>query len=345
MCTRPPLDAGGDCGGGSGTHGGGSFTIDISAMIDNDLPVWEQAGGAYASGFASKGLDGSFDAGDEYMLTRFRSGVHLGTHIDMPSHFLADEFKADNTVEKADLRQLMGLVLVVEVPRGSNITAQVLSDLNIPAGTERVIFKTDNTARRLMHARAFDTSYTGFATDGARYLVANTSVRTVGIDYISIARNSLADISISTPSSWETVYLVDSHEPSPLGMRDLVANTSVRRVGIDAILIVRYEDNTPTHVALLSAHVMVVEGLVLDAVSPGWYAMACLPPKLKAAEGAPARCVLSNVPDTGHEAHGEEYEGYGDDDAYYPDEECAGDGEWGWGYDPNDDNAAYEYWS
>ena len=38
-----------------------------------------------------------------------------------------------------------------------------------------------------MHQRAFDSSYTGFTADGAKYLAENTNVKTIGIDYLSIA--------------------------------------------------------------------------------------------------------------------------------------------------------------
>ncbi len=31
-----------------------------------------------------------------------------GTHIDMPSHFVKEEYKSGNTVEKVDLELLMG---------------------------------------------------------------------------------------------------------------------------------------------------------------------------------------------------------------------------------------------
>lgn len=60
--------------------------------------------------------------GDNCMVSQITSVVHVGTHIDMPSHFIHAEWMAGNTVEKADLKKLVGHAWVVEVPAGSNIT-------------------------------------------------------------------------------------------------------------------------------------------------------------------------------------------------------------------------------
>jgi kynurenine formamidase len=65
--------------------------------------------------------------------------------------------------------------------------AEALESLHIPQGTQRVIFKTANTDRRLMLQQAFDTSYTAFTREGAEWLIAHTDVRLVGIDYLSVA--------------------------------------------------------------------------------------------------------------------------------------------------------------
>jgi arylformamidase len=43
---------------------------------------------------------------------------------------------------------------------------------------------------------------------------------------------------------------------------------------------------------LLSAGVLILEGLDLGAVTPGRYHLACLPLKLVGSDGVPARAVL-----------------------------------------------------
>ncbi|MBA0815616.1 hypothetical protein Gohar_000376, partial [Gossypium harknessii] len=62
-----------------------------------------------------------------------------------------------------------------------------VQSLNIPRGVHRVLFKTLNTDRRLMHRREFASDFTGFKKDGAQWLVDNTDIKLVGIDYLSIS--------------------------------------------------------------------------------------------------------------------------------------------------------------
>ena len=69
----------------------------------------------------------------------------------------------------------------------------------------------------------------------------------------------------------------------------------VKLVGIDYLSIAPFGDSAPTHKILLSAGVIVVEGLNLSEVSQGRYTLYCLPLKLKGADGAPARAVLFGV--------------------------------------------------
>ncbi len=64
-------------------------------------------------------------------------------------------------------------------------------------------------------------------------------------------------------------------------------------VGIDYLSVDRYEDESlPVHHILLKNDVLILEGIDLDAVSPGRYWLICLPLKIKDAEAAPVRAVL-----------------------------------------------------
>jgi arylformamidase len=72
----------------------------------------------------------------------------------------------------------------------------------------------------------------------------------------------------------------------------------VRLVGIDYLSVEKFgSDDFETHLTLLSAGVVIVEGLDLRAVAPGRYDLACLPLKLAAGsgDGAPARAVLRTL--------------------------------------------------
>nr|GMD05118.1 cyclase-like protein 2 isoform X2 [Ipomoea batatas] len=129
----------------------------------------------------------SMKNGSDYNLSELRLCVHAGTHVDAPGHMYQNYFDQGFDVDTLDLRVLNGPALVVDVPRDKNLTAEVMKSLNIPRGVKRVLFRTLNTDRRLMWKKGFDTSYVGFMEDGAQWLVDNTDIKLVGIDYLSVA--------------------------------------------------------------------------------------------------------------------------------------------------------------
>ncbi len=72
-----------------------------------------------------------------------------------------------------------------------------------------------------------------------------------------------------------------------------IAERGVRLVGVDYLSVQRFHDQEPaTHVTLLQAGVVVIEGLNLSEVAPGAYDLYCLPLKLVGADGAPSRTIL-----------------------------------------------------
>lgn len=75
-----------------------------------------------------------------------------------------------------------------------------------------------------------------------------------------------------------------------------VMEQGIRLVGIDYLSIQRYNDPPDTHLILLKAGVVIVEGLDLSRVVPGRYELCCLPMKLAGVEAAPARAVLLPPP-------------------------------------------------
>lgn len=77
----------------------------------------------------------------------------------------------------------------------------------------------------------------------------------------------------------------------------LLADAGVKLVGIDYISAEQYAAKAPrTHQILLGKGIPIVEGLMLDSVSPGDYDLIVLPLKVAGHEGAPARAVLRRRP-------------------------------------------------
>jgi arylformamidase len=67
----------------------------------------------------------------------------------------------------------------------------------------------------------------------------------------------------------------------------------VRVVGVDYLSVEQFKKaGAPAHRALLSAGVVIIEGLNLSEAEPGFYEMYCLPLRIAGGDGAPARVVL-----------------------------------------------------
>jgi arylformamidase len=95
---------------------------------------------------------------------------------------------------------------------------------------------------------------------------------------------------------WETdEFVKDFVYISEDGARFLVER-GVRSVGVDYLSVAGfYKDTVETHVVLLQAGIWLIEGLDLRGIEPGRYDLVCLPIKLLAADGAPARAIMRAV--------------------------------------------------
>lgn len=208
-------------------------TYDITLTISSELPTWP--------GDPRVELERvrKIEEGSNANVSRVEMGVHTGTHVDAPFHFLQDGI----TVDKLDLSLLAGRAYVLHLPDVDVITASVLEAAQIPPRTRRVLFKTRNSDYWSRGDSEFQTDFVGLSEDGAEYLVRR-GVKLVGIDYLSVAP---------------------------------------------------YKQSRPTHEKLLSAGVVIVEGLDLSEVSQGRYTIYCLPLKLANSDGAPARAILIGV--------------------------------------------------
>ncbi|ESQ53586.1 hypothetical protein EUTSA_v10025961mg [Eutrema salsugineum] len=157
--------------------------FDISHRYTSDMPSWDSSEGlGRFLWLAASMKNGSLANNSEMKIP-----THTGTHVDSPGHVYDSYYDAGFDVDSLDLQVLNGPALLVDVPRNKNITADVMKSLHIPKGVRRVLFRTLNTDRRLMFKKEFDTSYVGFMKDGAQWLVDNTDIKLVGIDYLSVA--------------------------------------------------------------------------------------------------------------------------------------------------------------
>lgn len=119
--------------------------------------------------------------GDPANVSVIHFGVHSGTHVDAPAHFIAGGSK----VCSLPLESLIGEAEVVEVANDVlMIDARFVSE-NCAGGSQRILFKTRNSAFWGNSHTGFRKDYTYLDPDAATLLV-ELGVKLVGIDYLSV---------------------------------------------------------------------------------------------------------------------------------------------------------------
>lgn len=204
--------------------------IDISIPLNMETPVWE---GTNAPNIVQTGF---MEKGDKSNLSEVKMGLHAGTHVDAPLHFVAD----GKSIDHVDLEKFCGRVYVAEIRGATNITAELLDAAGIPEDAERLLLKTDNCAIWEKGSSGFVRDYAALDLSGAEW-VASRGMKLVGADYLSA-----------------TVF----------------------------------EGIEKSHAVLLGAEVVLLEGITLNHVEPGWYELICLPLFISGAEASPVRAVL-----------------------------------------------------
>ena len=174
------------------------------------------------------------DRGDPATVSQLSLGVHTGTHVDAPVHFI----QGASGVDECSIDAMIGPARVIEVLGKETCTAQDLAAHDIRAG-ERLLLRTNNSTH-VWKVDDFVEDYAYLDTSAARML-AERRVQMVGIDYLSIGRG---------------------------------------------------KDGPEVHRILLSAGVVIVEGLDLSRVDAGSYDVVCLPIKILGGDGAPARVAV-----------------------------------------------------
>jgi arylformamidase len=157
--------------------------IDISIPLSESTPVFP------GDPRVSISLDMQIADGEPYNFSTVSMGVHTGTHVDAPWHFLEDGGK----LEQVPLNALVGPAKVYDLTGVERITESSLADLDIQRG-ERVLFKTDNS-ELWSKTNAVASDYVALTEDAAHFLIQR-QVQTVGIDYLSVDEPHRADFPV-----------------------------------------------------------------------------------------------------------------------------------------------------
>ena len=146
--------------------------IDVSRRIKTGMTVWPGDDGVTIE------LNSSIKMGDPCNVSSMHMGLHTGTHIDAPRHFL----DGMEDIASLDLSKYIGYVKVFELNVSECITADDIKELYIEEG-DAVFFKTSNSD--ISNVEEFRKDYIYIDKSASEFLVEK-GVKTVGIDYLSI---------------------------------------------------------------------------------------------------------------------------------------------------------------
>ena len=150
---------------------------DVTVPVSNELPTWPSDPAVEISDFRS------FAAGDGVNVSMLNLGAHTGRHVDAPAHFIEGAAK----VESLPLDALIGEAIVIEVPEDFPAIDEEFVKQNYVPGSERVLFKTRNSAFWSEAEPQFHTDFTYLDLTAAKWLVEQ-GIKLVGIDYLSIEK-------------------------------------------------------------------------------------------------------------------------------------------------------------
>ncbi|MCC6991235.1 MAG: cyclase family protein [Acidobacteria bacterium] len=173
--------------------------VDLSHTYDATTVFWPTA----ETYRLDKVADGMTPGGYYYAANNFFSSEHGGTHLDAPIHFA----RGAQSVEQVPLERLFGEAYVIDVVAQASANADHQVSVEDIAAAERaqgpipptaiVLLRTGFSTRWPDAARYLGTAergeaaaaklhFPGLRPDAARWLVANRTLKAIGIDTASI---------------------------------------------------------------------------------------------------------------------------------------------------------------
>jgi len=147
--------------------------IDVSVHIREGMVIWP--------GEAKLQIERrrSMERGDRGNNSSIHMGVHTGTHMDAPRHSIAK----GKSIDQMPIDAGIGPARVIEITDKESIKAEELKQYDLKQG-ERILFKTRNS-QRCWRNDSFVADFV-YITRDAALLLADSGVRLVGIDYLSV---------------------------------------------------------------------------------------------------------------------------------------------------------------
>ncbi|HKB66564.1 MAG TPA: cyclase family protein [Pyrinomonadaceae bacterium] len=121
--------------------------------------------------------------GNHANVSSINFGLHSGTHVDAPAHFIEGGAKVDSM----PLDSLLGEAEVIEVAPHIDVIDKGFVAAHCLSRSQRVLFKTRNSVYWGDTERGFHEDYVYIDPDAASWLV-ESGVKLVGIDYLSVEK-------------------------------------------------------------------------------------------------------------------------------------------------------------
>lgn len=153
---------------------------DVTVPISETVPIYE------GDPRVEIDISSAIAKGDSANVSQVCFGVHTGTHVDAPNHFI----DGTRRIDQLDLDKLIGKCRVISIDESIDaIEPQHLGDLT---NVERILFKSRNSAFWNEPEKGFRTDFTYISPDAALALAAN-GIKLVGIDYLSVEKFGSTD--------------------------------------------------------------------------------------------------------------------------------------------------------
>lgn len=150
--------------------------IDISMVLSDGMITYEGDPKVSLNTFKTVRKDG-------LMLSKIAMGLHSGTHVDAPAHYL----KNGMTVDRLGPASLIGMAKVIDLTCVNDIIDRAdLKNRRLRKGG-MVLFKTKNS--RLLKIKKFSRTFVHLSENAADFLIER-KIKAVGIDYLSIEKFS-----------------------------------------------------------------------------------------------------------------------------------------------------------
>jgi len=177
--------------------------IDVSVTVRHGMPHWPDNPAIVLERVLDTGR------GDECNVSHLAMGVHSGTHMDAPVHFI----HGAGGLDEMPLTATMGEARVIQIDDPREISADELRRHDLQPG-ERVLFRTVNSPRCWL-AGSFVEDFVALSEQAARHL-AETKVRTIGVDYLSVGGYHADGAKIHKTLLEAGIWIIEGLDLSPV---------------------------------------------------------------------------------------------------------------------------------